>query len=165
MAWRKFLIKKGQCQSPHILLQVRNGTTPILLNQKKIQNWIHTIISIEISTPDFQTEKMFENVNIEYCTTQVVILQMMWSCGFFASCLLHESLIKTDTCNLSCIPLKIICEIEKFWILSLIETQLVIRLQMRKMDSCSLLKHINQQELTICGSQQQHPKIVVVMQQ
>ena len=57
---------------------------------------------------------MFENVNIEYCTTQVVILQMMWSCGFFASCLLHESLIKTDTCNLSCIPLKIICEIEKF---------------------------------------------------
>ena len=57
MAWRKFLIKKGQCQSPHILLQVRNGTTPILLKpKKKIQNWIHTIISIEISTPDFQTE-------------------------------------------------------------------------------------------------------------
>ena len=115
MAWRKFLIKKGQCQSPHILLQVRNGTTPYS-TRKKIQNWIHTIISIEISTPDFQTENwkdvwkckhwVLYNAGGNFANDVVM--------RFFASCLLHESLIKTDTCNLSCIPLKIICEIEKF---------------------------------------------------
>ena len=82
-------------------------------------------------------------------TMQVVILQMMWSCGFFSKewC----RFIKRDTCNLSCkTACKIICEIEKFS--SLIENSIVIRLQMRRWFSRLSYKSAGR-DTYLCGSQ------------